>query len=625
MTTDEHIRASSAIFRGTVVQTQSYVDPADRMIYTRTVLRVEEVFKGKVPPLVALVEWGGEVQGRGAIAGETPQFAPGEERLVFVSRRPNGTLRANGGERGAVMLPLEGTKASSPELAAGAGLLKEIRARIAAGPLAGEDVTDQAAGDVASVREPKSPSPQPQGVPTSSATNFLTGSGSLAPRFLQPDRGEGIPYWIDADYLPAGITLTQAVSAVQTALAAWSNACSVRYQFAGIQSFGMPANAITNQSGQLFIQLHDHYNTILSNGVDALGIGGCTWSISTTPSGWTVGGNVAGNDFNQTIQGFVIIQNTNSYFSQNVTNLEGVLCHEIGHTLCLAHSSNNSSETNSVLTGAIMYAYATSGRGATLNTWDTNTIRQAYPAGNTPPWCYSRVMDVVTSPGTITNPLVNTRFVPGYKLQTANLSFATADAYPGTNNWSVASNGAITYLAGGWYGDTGRLDPAGNSFYGILYARYSDGVNCSPYASIKVVSLWSDSYSEGIPDTWRLTYFGSANPAAGPKRHAWDDFDGDGFSNLTEWWLGSSPADANSNLRITYFSPTNIQWQAKGYEVYELEGSADLIHWTRALNPIVPTNFVPGTNLFNLTNAIGVATGFTNGGAGQFFRVVKLP
>ncbi|MGA2557893.1 MAG: hypothetical protein ABSG04_16610 [Verrucomicrobiota bacterium] len=624
VTTDQQIGASAAVFRGTVVQTQSYVDPADRMIYTRTVLRVEEVFKGKAPPLVALVEWGGAVQGRAAIEGETPQFAAGEERLVFVSRRPNGTLCANGGEPGAVLLSLAGSKTAGPELAAAARLLTELRGKTSAGPLAGEDVTDQAAS-VGPAPGAKSPRAQPQGSPASSATNFFSGSGNLAPRYLQPDRGEGIPYWIDADYLPSGITQAEAVGAVQTALAAWTNACSVRYQFGGIQSFGMAANAIPDQGGQLFIQLHNHYNAILTNSGDTLGIGGCTWLTSTTASGWTLGGNVAGNDFNQIVQGFVIIQNASSYFSGNVTNLEGVLCHEIGHSVCLAHSSNNSNETNTELTGSIMYAYSSGGRGATLNIWDTNTIRQAYPAGNTPPWCYSRVIDVVTSPGTITNPAVNTIRVPGYKLQSGNLSFLTADAWPDANHWSVAANGAITYLAGGWYEDSGRLDPVGDSFYGILYARYSDGVNFSPYASIKVVSLWSDKYSEGIPDTWRLTYFGSTDPSAKPKCHAWQDYDGDGFSNLTEWWLGSSPTDANSNLRITSFSPTNIQWQAKGYEVYEVQSSTDLVHWNRALNPIVPTNIVPGTNLFNLTNAIGVAAGFANGGAGQFFRVVKLP
>jgi hypothetical protein len=622
---DQHIKTSSAVFRGTVVKTESYADPADRMIYTRTVLRVQEVFKGKVPPLVVVVHWGGEVQGRAAKDGETPQFKVGQERLMFVSRRANGTLYANGGQTGALELPSAPTQSSGPDFTAGSNLLIELHTKTVVGPLEGEDVSDQAASAAGSTLEPKPQIPQPQGAPYSAVTNFMVGSDGLAQRFLQPDRGEGIPYWIDADYLPSGISLTQAVSAVQTALAAWTNACSARYKFAGIRSFGMAASAVPDYTGQVFIQLHDHYHAISGSGGDTLGIGGYTSVISTTPSGWTVGGNVAGNDFHQTTQGFVVIANTNSYFTGNITNLEGVLCHEIGHTLSLAHSSNDPNETNTLLTGSIMYAYASSGRGAMLNAWDTNTIRQAYPASNTPPWCYSRVMDVVTSPGTITNPGVNTVTVPGYKLQMANLSFFTADAWPGASDWSVAANGAVTYLPGGWYGDTGRIDPAGNSFYGIIYARYSDGVNFSPYASVKVISLWSDSYSEGIPDSWRLTYFGSIDPNAGSNRHAWEDFDADGVNNLTEWWLGSNPTDPTSNLRITCFSPTNIQWQAKGYEVYELQSSADLIHWTRALNPLVPTNFVPGTNIFNLTNAIGTATGFTNGGHCQFFRIVKLP
>ena len=45
-TTDRQIQMSAAIFRGTVLSTRSYEDPADCQIYTRTVLSVNEVFKG---------------------------------------------------------------------------------------------------------------------------------------------------------------------------------------------------------------------------------------------------------------------------------------------------------------------------------------------------------------------------------------------------------------------------------------------------------------------------------------------------------------------------------------------------------------------------------------------------
>ena len=96
---------SAAIFRGTVLSTQSYVDPADGQIYTRTVLRVDEVFKGTLPPLVKLVHRGGTVGDRGEMDGFAPQFKVGEERLLLVSRRADGTLYATRGSASALRLP----------------------------------------------------------------------------------------------------------------------------------------------------------------------------------------------------------------------------------------------------------------------------------------------------------------------------------------------------------------------------------------------------------------------------------------------------------------------------------------------------------------------------------------
>ena len=264
-TTDRHIQLSAAIFRGTVLSAQSYEDPADGQIYTRTVIRVDEVFKGKLPPFVKLVHRGGTVGGKGEMDGFAPQFKVGEERLLLVSRSADGTLYATRGSASAFRLPsdpITPAVAESPDFAAGQSLLKELRNRTVSGPIPGGDVTDQAADSQALTTQARPGGPSPMDIPSSTATNLLAGSDGIPARFVLPDRGEPIPYLIDADYLPAGMTQTQAVTAVQAALAAWTNVTSLRYRFAGIQSFGMAAPNITASDGILRIQLHDHYNYI---------------------------------------------------------------------------------------------------------------------------------------------------------------------------------------------------------------------------------------------------------------------------------------------------------------------------------------------------------------------------
>jgi hypothetical protein len=187
-------------------------------------------------------------------------------------------------------------------------------------------------------------------------------------------------------------------------------------------------------------------------------------------------------------------------------------------------------------------------------------------------------------------------------------------ADPSARNGSFEISGAkITFVPKGAFSDSARFDPASDRSWDSAYIRVSDGQNASPFCQVRVVSLNLDTYSEGIPDSWRTHYFGSPNPGAGANRHANQDFDGDGFSNVWEYVMGSDPADPKSNLILATSGLASLEWTAKPYEVYEIQSSSDFRVWMRASNPVAPTD---------VTAIVPMPlTGDTK----QFFRVEKVP
>lgn len=591
--TGELVAASGAIFRATVAGGKCVRD-GEGLIVTRTTLRVSEVFKGKVPSVVRVAHRGGELGNENEFFGLSPQFAAGEECLLFVRRRADGQLECTQGSVSAVrLIPATGTPTG---FGGGGGTwLAELRQLTSGGILAGEDVTDQSAS-----------------ITTQAATGML---GGIAARFLQPDRGEPIPYLIDATSLPAGISFTQATNAVQQALNAWAAVTSLKFKLEGIQSFGQGADTITGSDEKLRIQLHDNYNRI--NTVNVLGIGGRNGQTSPVSGvGWDLGGNIAGNEFRKTTRGFVVLEATNSSMQVLATFAE-TLCHEIGHALSLAHSSENPSEPNTTLKQAIMYYTAhADGRGATLGAYDPPVIQQAYPVGNTAPFTYNRVLDVVSPPDPPNVPGINEAELRACDLQTPALTLETAGE-SGLNGSFTTVGTLFKYTPAGYYSDSSRFDPAGSAYYDIIYARFSDGTNSSPYAVVRVVSFNEDSGewpspSDGLPDTWMTTHFGHLAPQSGDKSRAQDDKDNDGLRNLDEFRAGMTPTDNTSAQRITLLSSANLEWQAKAYELYEVQVSTNLTTWTRYGWPVLPTNS---------TGSITIAR--TN--PAQHFRIVKVP
>lgn len=201
--------------------------------------------------------------------------------------------------------------------------------------------------------------------------------------------------------------------------------------------------------------------------------------------------------------------------------------------------------------------------------------------------------------------------------------------------YTTASSGNDNY-AGVWLNST-NTGLTGTAVVGTLtvtlptnatamsaYAVHFDHASASPngLASfpkqtltglITLSSRNASSFGDGIPDSWRLRYFGTTNNllSAGSA-----DADGDGYSNWQEYVAGTDPMDSTSKLVAGNDQPAAQQsgdsvvcWPSVSGKQYVIQRSPTLFPatWTS-----ISTNTGTGGNM---------EIHDLNGGPGRFYRV----
>src|ERR1019366_1357388 len=155
------------------------------------------------------------------------------------------------------------------------------------------------------------------------------------------------------------------------------------------------------------------------------------------------------------------------------------------------------------------------------------------------------------SPG-LTSPI---QFKPIATLGTAAMSSSTGNGnYAAT--WLDSTIAGLTGTATlGTLIVTIPANAPSSAAYAIHFDHASaspNGIASFPKQTLTGLILLSDrsasSYNDGIPDSWRLRYFGTVNNILS---QASADADGDGASNWHEYLAGTDPTDPTSVLHVS--------------------------------------------------------------------------
>ena len=359
LTDAELVRHADLILTGVVQQLETAALD-DGRIETRVTLAVGRALKGRVAGgTIVLAEPGGQVGDRQVWTFGVPEFETGESVLVFVRRRRDGSFETDNLALG--KYHLDGRVAARtvpvPDVRHARRFLAAI-ARLAAGD-PGRAV---GAGEARALRGQTR---------ASRIVPRFTLLGNPAARWFEPDDGKPVRYrQANTD----AVLGSDSTAALLAAMAAWTDVPTASITLLpGAATTPAASTASNTCDGTSRIQFNDPFGEVpaLTNCHGTLAIGGfCTNTETRTVGGIT---------FRRITEGDVTL---NDGFGACFTPTDAaeVLTHELGHTIGLGHSSNNTNELDPTLRDATMYFRAHfDGRGAALRADDIAGVAAIYP------------------------------------------------------------------------------------------------------------------------------------------------------------------------------------------------------------------------------------------------------